>query len=213
MSKKTRLRLECLLLFYVLPPMLYLVRHQIAFRIFFVLVGASILCMAFLLKDPGFDRVNLWRRESFIQKFGSVACIFLPTALLLTLITKICLPDKLFAFPATRPVVWSLVMILYPLLLVWPQELIFRSYFFHRYHSIFANPRQMIQMNAISFSLAHLFYNNWVALLLSFLGGYLFAWRYHRSRSLPLVSLEHALWGDFLFTVGLGWYFYSGAIV
>jgi membrane protease YdiL (CAAX protease family) len=68
-------------------------------------------------------------------------------------------------------------------------------------------------MNAISFSLAHLFYSNWVALLLSFLGGYLFAWRYHRSQSLPLVSLEHALWGDFLFTVGLGWYFYSGAIV
>ncbi len=26
------------------------------------------------------------------------------------------------------------------------------------------------------------------------------------------VSIEHALWGNFLFTVGIGWFFYSGAI-
>jgi len=39
-----------------------------------------------------------------------------------------------------------------------------------------------------------------------------FGWRYHKSRSLPLVSLEHALWGDYLFTISIGWFFYSGAI-
>jgi hypothetical protein len=26
------------------------------------------------------------------------------------------------------------------------------------------------------------------------------------------VALEHALWGNFLFTTGIGWYFYSGSI-
>jgi len=25
-------------------------------------------------------------------------------------------------------------------------------------------------------------------------------------------GLEHALWGDLLFTLGLGWYFYTGSI-
>lgn len=52
----------------------------------------------------------------------------------------------------------------------------------------------MIAANALSFSLANLFYGNWVAPVLSFSGGLLFAWRYHISSSLPLVSLENALW-------------------
>ena len=43
-------------------------------------------------------------------------------------------------------------------------------------------------------------------------GGYLFARTYARSESTLMVSLEHALWGDFLFTVGLGWYFWGGSI-
>jgi membrane protease YdiL (CAAX protease family) len=77
---------------------------------------------------------------------------------------------------------------------------------------LFVRPRQMILFNALSFSLAHLFYGNWVAPVLSFAGGLLFAWRYQTSQSLPLVALEHALWGDYLFTIVLGWYFYSGAI-
>jgi membrane protease YdiL (CAAX protease family) len=67
-------------------------------------------------------------------------------------------------------------------------------------------------LNALSFGLSHLFYGNWVAPVLAFFGGLLFAWRYQTSRSLGTVVIEHALWGDFLFTTGIGWYFYSGAI-
>jgi hypothetical protein len=49
-------------------------------------------------------------------------------------------------------------------------------------------------------------------MVLSMLGGWLFAYRYHRTGSVFAVSLEHGLWGDFLFTVGLGRYLYSGSI-
>jgi len=43
-------------------------------------------------------------------------------------------------------------------------------------------------------------------------GGWLFGGTYRRSRSLGLVCLEHALYGDLIFTVGLGQYFFHGAL-
>jgi len=39
----------------------------------------------------------------------------------------------------------------------------------------------------------------------------LFAWRYQQSGSLFTSSLEHALYGCLMFTIGLGEYFYKGA--
>ncbi len=43
-------------------------------------------------------------------------------------------------------------------------------------------------------------------------GGWLFADTYRQSRSLWLVCLEHALYGDLIFTIGLGTFFYHGAV-
>jgi membrane protease YdiL (CAAX protease family) len=209
---KTIRSIECGLLYFVLPPMLYMVRHQVAFRVFFVLAIAAAICAFLLLRDPGFDRRHLWRVNRPGHSLLSVLVVFVPLSLFLAVITWVLLPDKVLAFPRARPMLWLLVMLLYPPLLAWPQELYFRSFFFHRYRALFNSPVKMIVANALSFGLAHLFYSNWVAPVLSFGGGLLFAWRYHSSRSLPLVSLEHALWGDYLFTIGLGWFFYSGAI-
>jgi hypothetical protein len=33
-----------------------------------------------------------------------------------------------------------------------------------------------------------------------------------KSGSALMAGIEHGIWGDFLFTVGIGWYFYSGSI-
>jgi membrane protease YdiL (CAAX protease family) len=212
MPKKIKLGLECLLLYFVLPPMLYLVRHEIAFRIVFILAATTLACGIILIRDSDFDRQTLRRVQPLGNNLISILRFFLPGALLLGVATMLFLPDKLLAFPRAKPAIWLAIMLLYPLFLAWPQELFFRCFFFQRYRDLFGNPRQMIVANALSFGLAHLFYGNWVAPVLSFFGGLLFAWRYHVSRSLPMVSLEHALWGDFLFTIGVGWYFYSGAI-
>lgn len=40
----------------------------------------------------------------------------------------------------------------------------------------------------------------------------LFFYRYHRTCSLLAVALERALWGDLVFTLGIGWHLYSGSI-
>jgi membrane protease YdiL (CAAX protease family) len=46
--------------------------------------------------------------------------------------------------------------------------------------------------------------------VLSFFGGLIFAWRYLRTNSFWAVALEHALYGNLIFTIGLGVYFFTG---
>ena len=51
---------------------------------------------------------------------------------------------------------------------VYPQELIYRTFYFHRYSSLFRNKTLFIFLNAILFSLAHLFFRNALVLILTF---------------------------------------------
>jgi hypothetical protein len=44
------------------------------------------------------------------------------------------------------------------------------------------------------------------------LGGVHFGRTYAKTGSTLQVTLEHGLWGWLAFTIGLGWYVYSGAI-
>lgn len=146
------------------------------------------------------------------QALWPIARRFILCAAALTALTAWIEPTLLFSFLREQPRIWLMVMLLYPLLSVIPQELIFRSFFFHRYLPLFASPHLMALMSAIMFGFSHLLFQNWVAPLLCVAGGWLFATTYARHRSLALVSLEHALYGDFIFTIGLGRYFYHGAV-
>jgi membrane protease YdiL (CAAX protease family) len=70
----------------------------------------------------------------------------------------------------------------------------------------------MVSASGLVFCYAHIIYRNPVALLLTLAGGFMFAHTYLRSASLWFSSIEHALYGDLVFTMGLGYYLYSGAI-
>ena len=50
----------------------------------------------------------------------------------------------------------------------------------------------------------------WEAVAISLAGGLLFAYRFTRTRSYLAVVLEHALYGDLIFTIGLGRFFFTG---
>ena len=142
----------------------------------------------------------------------------LDAALKLLLISVVMLPllpnEKMGPGGVLNPreIWWMVVMIAYPLLSVYPQEILFRTFFFHRYRPILGSRHGAILWSAFVFGLAHLFFANWIAPTLTALGGYLFARTYTRSGSTLAAVIEHALWGDFLFTIGLGWYFYGGSI-
>lgn len=119
--------------------------------------------------------------------------------------------DRLFSFPLERPQLWIMVMVLYPVLSVWPQELLYRGFFYHRYARLFSSPNAYAAASAFFFGYAHIVFNNWIAIVFCAVGGFMFARTYARHRSLALACLEHALYGCFIFTIGLGWYFYGSA--
>jgi membrane protease YdiL (CAAX protease family) len=102
-------------------------------------------------------------------------------------------------------------MLLYPLVSVYPQELLYRAFFFHRYQPLFGSGWIMLLASACAFGFVHILFANWLAVGLCFVGGLLFAFTYQKSGSLLLTCIDHALFGNFIFTIGLGQFFYHGA--
>ena len=47
-------------------------------------------------------------------------------------------------------------------------------------------------------------FKNSLVLALTFLGGLLFAFTFYKTKSTLMVSIEHAIYGCWLFTVGMG---------
>lgn len=202
------LRLELGLLYLILPLSFYLRIIPLKFM-FIVLLAASIYALIILLKDHKFNRSSLWLWPD-LNYLLMVGLRFLWVGMGLTLISYIFYPEWLFSFPYNRPYLWLMVMLIYPILSVYPQELLTRAFFFHRYASCFPNIHFMIWANAVLFAFMHIVFAHWLVLTLSFIGGLLFAYTYHYSRSLMLVSIEHALYGNLLFTLGIGRLFYHG---
>ena len=120
--------------------------------------------------------------------------------------TFVYFTDKtnLFTVVLNKPILWIAILIFYTLFSVYPQELIYRTFFFKRYQSLFKNEHIFILLNALIFSLAHLLFKNTLVIFLTFLGGLLFAITYNKTKSTLLVSIEHAIYGSWLFTVGMG---------
>jgi len=103
-------------------------------------------------------------------------------------------------------------MLLYPIFSALPQEFIFCKFFFYRYKSLFKNDNNLVIFSGIFFSITHLLFLNFIAPILSLIGGLLFANTYKKYRYLLLVSLEHCLYGNTLFFIGIGWYFWGGSV-
>jgi membrane protease YdiL (CAAX protease family) len=112
--------------------------------------------------------------------------------------------SHLFIVIRTKPLLWVIILFVYSFLSVYPQELLYRTFFFQRYQYLVNNEKLFIFINAIIFSLGHLFFKNTLVIVLTFLGGLLFAFTYHKTKSTLLVSIEHAIYGCWLFTIGMG---------
>ena len=136
-----------------------------------------------------------WRR-TFIR--------FVGIAMITSLYLLAMHPEKLVQVVLEQPMVWLLFVLVYSLFSVYPQELIFRTFFLTRYKSILPNDNIMVLVNAACFSLAHLFFKNYLVLIMTFIGGIMFAFTFQRTRATSLVTLEHAIYGSWLFTAGYG---------
>jgi len=171
------------------------------------LLAVCIVCLVLLLRDGSFDR-NYFGLNGFCN-WRMLTVRFAVIASCLSLYTVLAEPENAFAILRHDYARWAFIMIAYPVLSVVPQEIIYRVFFFHRYGSLFKGKRTVVLANAVLFAFGHILFRNWIAVIGAFVASLLWATTYLGSRSLPIVAIEHALYGDLVFTLGIGYYFYS----
>jgi membrane protease YdiL (CAAX protease family) len=196
--------LEIILVFIGLP-ILYKF-NLIPFHKSIPLLAVFLVYLIVLLRDKSFPnkRFGLNGFKAWLPlllRFLLVAMVFGGAVLVLK-------REAFFIIPRENMKLWFLILFFYPLWSAFPQEIIYRAYFFHRFGRFFKQEWIMILVNAVLFSFSHIIFGNWIALVLTFLGSILFSFTYLKSQSLLVVFIEHALYGNLIFTIGLGEYFY-----
>jgi len=187
---------------FILVPISFVFNYSVWVKI--AIGGMGFLYVIYLLLKFGNHSFSLsehlnWKRfwRQTLLKLGGIALI----TIIFVYITNKTL---LFSVLINKPLLWIFILFIYSFLSVYPQELIYRTLYFQRYDCLFKNKYSLIFVNALLFSLAHIFFKNSLVLLLTFIGGLLFAWTYFKTKSTLLVSIEHAVYGCWLFTVGMG---------
>jgi len=201
MTSKTY-RFSELLVLFVTMPLLLILSIPIVFKVVPVIM-AFVYALWVLLRV---ENIKLHIAEGINWKrFWKMTFIkFVGIAVLTTLYLLAADPESLFNVVIHKPKQWLLFLGIYSLFSVYPQELIYRTFFFKRYGVLFKNEYMMLAVNAIVFSLAHLFFANALVLVITLVGGFLFGLTFKRTNSTLLVTIEHILYGGWLYTVGYG---------
>jgi hypothetical protein len=170
-------------------------------------------CAVVLRRDPRFSARGFWNASGLGQYAPAIAAVFLGSALAAVLLIERYAPDIFLNLPKANTRLWGSLMILYPLLSVFPQGIVYRVFVFARYGPLFGSGKSMLLASAAAFSCAHIVMHNALAVGLTFVAGLLFAFRYRQTGSMFISSFEHALYGCAVFTIGLGQWFYHGALL
>ena len=171
----------------------------------------SLAGMALLWRTGGFDWRSLVRGWRLVPVW-QVVLFGLIVGLAGWAIVQITRPEYVRPLTPERLRFLGVIWLLYPILSALPQELIFRPLFFHRFGSLFPDRGTAVMVNAFVFSFAHLMYWSVIVAVLTLIGGWIFA-RAYLVRGFPSALILHAIAGNVLFTVGMGAYFWSGAVV
>ncbi len=201
--------LELVFIFLCMPVLLFTLVTDLNLWLMPVLGMVGITCLLLLLLDPSFKRFRLTNVSEFRQHLRTSLSVFVPSAALILLTLYAIAPDFAFSLPLQHTDLWIMTLLIYPIVSVLPQEIIFRTFFFHRYKGIIPSKYARWIISTFCFALAHVVYGNWIAVVLSILAGAFFGYRYMHTRSTPVVIIEHTLWGSLLFSTGVGMFFLS----
>ena len=203
------LTLEFLAVFVVLPLLIYF--RKLPNLPIPYLLAAALVAFLLLRGDPTFNLQVLTSWGNYTPFLRSILIRDAICLIGLALAVRLFAPQLLFSLVRRSPLLWLVIFLLYPLLSVYPQELLYRAFFFHRYLPLFGSGWGMIVASALAFAFVHIIFRNWLAVVLCVIGGFLFSMTFHSSGSLLLAGLDHVIFGNFLFTIGLGEFFYHGS--
>lgn len=190
-----------LFLLFILLPCSFLLDYPAPIK-----VALAVACFAYsifvVMRDKPIKRQVLWSLHTldFWRNLMVRILVIFVGAYVLMYFYK---PDTIFViFKDLR--LFFIIVFIYSFLSVTAQEFAYRTFFFHRYRDLFNNSAIFLIVNAFLFSLAHIMFENVVVLMMTFVGGLLFAYTYDKTKSLLVVSIEHAIYGLWLFILGIG---------
>ncbi len=215
-TRSAKLLFELVSLYVVLPALLTLARLRFhTFPVIPVLWLAMTPIAVWLVRRRGYSPLavlGVGGAAVSERRLAATLLRALPAAIAMVALLYRIHPEWLFSFVASHPKFWLAVMFAYPVLSVVPQGAIYRAFFKERYAAHIPNATLRTLVAAACFSFCHVFFLNAWALLLTFVGGILFWRTYEKTGSLLLANLEHALYGDLVFTIGYGAFLYHGTL-
>lgn len=201
MQSKTYKLIELFVLF-VLLPVSFVLEYAMALKL--VLGSLGFLYIIYFLVVKEKLKIAISQNINWKRFWRLTSLKFLVIVIVTIIYMLVYNAESLFLVVRNKPVLWLIILFVYSVFSVYPQEILYRTFFFKRYKKLFNTESLLIFVNAILFSLAHLFFMNTLVLFLTFVGGLLFAITYNKTQSTLLVSIEHAIYGSWLFTVGMG---------
>ncbi len=198
---------ELIGLFLILPPLLGIL--PIGFRIPILLTA---LVYLLLHNARSLPYKQIWHLPKNPTLWGltltSCAIIILAAAVYSYLDPNV----TWLALPKLRPQLWLLIMLLYPLLSVLPQELIWRYHLLETMQLIIPHKIMRMVISSVCFGWMHVIYGNFFAIFSTIALGWILCLIYYQgNKSIWPIWLIHAIAGQVAFTFGIGAYFYGGS--
>jgi hypothetical protein len=202
---------EMALIYVGAPLAVSMAVHDLHLPVFIALLPVLGIVLICLVADPTFSMRRELTRGFGLATLLSILVVFAVAGGAVALYVAHFHPNWFLEFPRNRPATFQRIILLYPAMSVVVQELVYRTFFFHRYGALFGGAWWLaILLNGVLFGLGHIVIGTELALYGTMATGALFAWRYATTRSFWAVFVEHTLWGALVFTVGLGRFFFAG---
>ena len=213
------LALELAALYAVVPLFIDLSDRTIGRSLIPALGVVGILMFLTLLFSKKFPNRSLWNWPAFKAELPRIlVTAAIAFGIMVGLAAWISAqpwgPDSVrpLGFVLERPKLFIAIALLYPIFSVYPQEIVLRTFFFHRYKPLLSNRVVLLTVNALVFAWVHVIFDNWIAVLLCIPAGFLFGYTYLNTKSTLASGVEHAIVGNLMWAAGLGFYFYAGAV-
>ena len=203
---KKKLKIEFLIIYFLIPLIVIFINFFFSEQKIFVFLPLFLvffLSLYLLKKTPSFS-FDFLKKKTEWKFFFLVSLIFVVSGFVYTIILD---SNLLFNLPKNYFFIWVAVILIYPILSVIPQEIIFRVLFFERYSCLFKNQFLYLILNSFIFAYIHLVFQNFHAFFITLITSPIFAYAY-LNKSFKTCFLTHTIGGQLVFTYGLGEYFY-----
>ncbi|MGZ5823682.1 MAG: hypothetical protein ACXWJ2_07050, partial [Hyphomicrobium sp.] len=132
------LPIEMALIYLGVPFLVERAVHGFHVPVFIALLPVLAIILVLLFIDPTFSLRRELSRGFSLLTFVSILAVFAIGGGAVAYWVAQHHPDWFLEFPRNRPDPYWTIMLLYPLMSVPAQELVYRTFFFHRYGALFA---------------------------------------------------------------------------